>query len=492
MTTPVSGGGSDLSSILNALNASSGSSAGSGAGSTNTGGGSISVPGLGTNLDVNSIVSALVGAKKAPAQNQINNKTTLATAQLNGLASLNTALTALEKALSALTDPATYNSFAATLSDTDIGTTTTLTSAQPGSYSVDVTQLAAAQKRPSGVIDPKAPVGAGTLNITVGSKSMQITVSATDTLADVATAINKATGNPGVSATVVNGAGGSQLLLTSSKTGTVNGFSVSSGSGSSSSLAGLATTLNTPGASEAQNAELTIDNIAVESATNTVSGALDGVTLNLAATGKTELDVTQDTSKISDAVGDFVTAYNGYADTVDGLDSYNQSTGQTGNLFGDATLDSVKRQVNSLMSSSVAGNAIGTLAKLGITRGVGSDQSTDGELTLNQDTLNGFLASDPTSVQGLFAGTGGYATKLLATSEGFTNSGGIIATRSTSLKSTLSHLSDQQTQLNARMAAYTTQLDNQYTALGTMMTSLNATSSYLTSALESLTNSQKN
>jgi flagellar hook-associated protein 2 len=140
----------------------------------------------------------------------------------------------------------------------------------------------------------------------------------------------------------------------------------------------------------------------------------------------------------------------------------------------------------------VAGNAIGTLAKLGITRGVGSDQSTDGELTLSQDTLNGFLASDPTSVQGLFAGTSGYATKLLATSEGFTNSDGIIATRSTSLKSTLSHLSDQQTQLNARMAAYTTQLDNQYTALGTMMTSLNATSSYLTSALESLTNSQKN
>lgn len=487
MTTPVSGG-SDLSSLLNALG--SGSSASSGSGSTSSSGGSISVPGLGTNLDVNSIVTALVNAKKAPAQNQINNKTTLTNAQLSGLASLNTALTGLEKALSALTDPSTYNSFAATLSDTDIGTTTTLTSAQPGSYSVDVTQLATAQKRASGVVDPKAPVGAGALNITVGSQSMQVNVSANDTLADVAAAINKATGNPGVTATVVNGAGGSQLLLTSSKTGTANGFSVSTGTGASSGLAGIATSLNTAGGNEAKNAELTIDNIAVESASNTVSGALDGVTLNLVATGKTELDVTQDTDKISGAIGDLVTAYNSYADTVDTLDSFNQSTGQTGNLFGDATLDSVKRQVNALMSSSVAGNAIGTLANLGISRGVGSDQSTDGELTLNQDTLDAFLKSDPASVQGLFAGTNGYATRLLATSEGFTNSDGILATRTTSLKSALSQLDDQQTSLNTRMDQYTATLNAQYTQLGTMMTSLNATSSFLTSSLAQLTNTK--
>ena len=318
------------------------------------------------------------------------------------------------------------------------------------------------------------------MTVSVGSQSMNIDVSATDSIGSIATAINQASGNPGVQATIVNGANGAQLLLTSTKTGVANGFSVSAGSGSSAGLSSLATTLNTAGSNEASDASLSIDGIAVTSASNSVSGALNGVTLNLAATGSTTLTVSQDTSAVTGAVSDFVNAYNSYISTVGTLSSYDPTSKQGGVLLGDTTLMSVQRQVNSVLSGSVAGNSIGSLAALGITR------NADGTLSSDSAKLSSALQSNPGAVQDLFAGTNGYATRLNSMLDGFTSSNGILATRTASIQNQLSNLSQESAALTARMNVYAAQLRQQYTALDTLMSSLNNTSSYLTSSLKAL------
>ena len=99
---------------------------------------------------------------------------------------------------------------------------------------------------------------------------------------------------------------------------------------------------------------------------------------------------------------------------------------------------------------------------------------------------SGALQSNPGAVQDLFAGPNGYATRLNSTLDGFTSSNGVIATRNASIQSQLSNLSQASTALTARMNVYATQLRQQYTALDTLMSSLNNTSSYLTSALQTL------
>ncbi|WP_266171293.1 flagellar filament capping protein FliD [Dyella subtropica] len=484
MTTTSATSGNSLSSLLSSLTSGGSSGSSSSGGSSSTSGtGTLSSAGIGSGLNVTQIVTALVNARQAPQQGQINTHTKQTNDLLNGLSSLSSALTPLQAALTKLAAGSTFSSYAASLSTSSVGTASTLSNATPGNYALNVTQLATAQKRTSDSYVSGTAVGAGTLNIAVGSSSVSISVSATASLSDIATAINQASGNPGVTASVVNGSAGSQLMVSSSKTGIANGFSISAGSGSSAGLATLANKLNTAGSNEALDAQLTIDGIAVDSATNTVTGALNGVTLNLAATGSTRLVVTQDNSGPQAAVQAFVDAYNGYAGTVAQLSSYDKTSGTAGVLLGDTTLGSLQRQMSGVLGSAVPGNSIGTLASLGITR------KADGSMALDTGKLTAALNANPNAVSSLFGGNNGYATRLNTALNGYTSPNSIIPSRIKSLNAALTKLSGQQTDLNARMATYQKQLQTQYTNLDSLMSQLNSTSSYLTTVLQQMTSS---
>jgi len=489
MTTTSSTGGNSLSSLLNSLTAATTGSGGSTPSSGSSGGsGTLSAAGIGSGLDVNSIVTALVNDRKAASQQQITTRTNQTNSLLNGLTSLNSALGGIQTALATLSAASTFSSYNATLtaqgSSSSIGTATTMSSAHPGTYTIAVSQLATAQKRASSPVTSGTAVGAGTLNITVGSTTMNLAVSATDTLSSIATAINNSSTNPGVTATIVNGTNGQQLMLSSSKTGVANAFTVSANATSSSGLTSLANTLNTPGSTEAQDAKLTLDGIAVTSPTNSVSGMMDGVTLNLTGTGTNTLTVAQDNTAATNAIQGLVDAYNSYASTVTSLSSFD-TTGANppGVLLGDNTLTSVQSQIASVLSNSVKGNSIGTLANVGITR------NADGTMSLDTDKLAAAFQSNPSAVKDLFTGPNGYGTTLNNTINTYTQSGGIISSRIGSLNDTLTQLGTQQTALDNRMATYQTQLQQQYTALDTLMSSLNNTSTYLTTALAQLNDS---
>ncbi|RDS81858.1 flagellar filament capping protein FliD [Dyella psychrodurans] len=485
MSSTISSVGTSASALTSSTTGSTTTSSTSGSSSSSSvgnisGTGLLSSLGLGSGLDVNSIITALVNAQEAGPQAQITNQTNQDNNQIAGLTALQTALSGIQSALSELTSSTTYSTYNASLSNTSLGTVSTLPDATGGSYNIDVTQLATAQKRISPAQSSTATVGSGTLNITVGSNTLNVSVSSTDTLSSIASSINNASNNPGVSATVVSGVNGNQLVLTSTSTGTANGFTITAGSGSSSGLSSLATELNTPGSSEAANAELTIDGIAVTSASNNVTGALTGVTLSLTSTGTSQLNVTQSTTPITTAVNDFVTAYNQYASTVNQLDSYDASTGEAGVLLGDPTLAALQTQLSNVLGSTVHGNSIGNLASLGITR------NADGTMALNSQTLSTALTNSPSTVQNLFDSTNGIANQLNSLVTNFNSSTGVLQTRINSLNTNLTNQSSQQTALNARMAVYQQQLVKQYTALDTLMTSLNNTSSYLTQSLAAL------
>ncbi|MGN6320492.1 MAG: flagellar filament capping protein FliD [Dyella sp.] len=476
----ISGVSSTSSALSSAISgASSPSSTGSSSGNI-SGTGLLSSLGLGTGLDVNAIITALVNAQEAGPQAQITNQTNQDNNKIAGLTALQTALSGVQSALNELTSSTTYSTFNATLSTTALGTVSTLPDAAPGTYNLNVTQLATAQKSASAAQPALATVGTGTLNITVAGKTVNVAVGATDTLSAIATSINNSSDNPGVTATIVAGVNGNQLVLTSKSTGTANAFSVSADSTSSSGVTTLASSLNTP-TTAATDAKLTIDGISIDSPTNSVSGALTGVTLNLATTGTSQLTVAQSTTPISTAVNDFVSAYNTYANTVSQLQSYNSTTKVAGVLLGDATLSAVQSQIASVLGSKVSASSIGSLASLGITR------NGDGTLALNATTLANTLSSNPSSVQQLFTGTNGIATRLSTLVSGFNSSSGALQSRIGNLNKDLTGLSSQQTALNARMAVYQQQLVKQYTSLSSLMSSLNNTSSYLTQAMNALT-----
>ncbi|WP_233590287.1 flagellar filament capping protein FliD [Dyella dinghuensis] len=477
----VGGSASALSSAITGSSSSStGSSSSSGSEIANISGtGILSTLGLGSGLDVSSIITALVNAAEAAPQADITNQTNSDDNQVAGLTALSTALTGLQSALSELTSSSTYQTYTAAFSANStsasgVGTATTLPDATPGSYSIDVTQLATAQTSVSSAYSSGTAVGAGTLDITVGKNTLDLSVSASDSLETIASNINNASNNPGVTANVIAGANGDQLVFTSQQTGTANAFTVSTSSDSSSGLTALASQLNSPGTGAANNAELTVDGIPVTSATNNVSGALTGVTMSLTSTGTSTLTVAQSTAPISSAVNDFVTAYNNYNTDVGELASYNSSTGQAGVLLGDPTLDAIQTQLSHVMSSTVQGNSIGSLASLGITR------NSDGSLSLNSETLDNALSSDPSTVQNLFASANGIGTQLNSLVTNYNSSSGILDTRINDLQTDVKNLSTQQTALNTRMATYQEQLVKQYSNLDTLMTSLDNTSSYLT------------
>lgn len=445
--------------------------------------------GVGSGLDVANLVSQLVAAKKAPQQNQITNQTNTANTQLSALGQVSAALSALQSAMAPLTDGSAFTARAVSSSDTTVlGASATGTPVN-GSYNIVVTQLASALKASSGAFaSSSTAVSTGTLTIAVGSQSMSLTLDSTNnSLAAIRDAINGASTNPGVSATIVTGTDGAHLVLSGTRTGAANGFSVSS-SGGDGKLAALK---YDPAASSgnglsvvtaAADAKYSIDGLAASSAGNTVSSAIDGLTLNLVKAGSSTLSVTSDTSKATSALTNLVNTYNSFVGIYQNLTKYDATSGTAGALLGDATLNSI----NNTLSSIIGGTANGaSLSSIGISLQV------DGTLKLDSGKLATALGDGGKQVGALFSGTNGFAAKLNAPLTSWVGSQGVLASRTSSIGQQLSDLANQQTALNSRMDSLTALYKAQFTALDTLMSKLNSTSTYLQQQFDALTNSSK-
>lgn len=463
----------------------------------------ISSTGIGSGLDVTSILSKLMEVERAPLA-QIQADGAKIQSKLSVYGKVQSYVSALGDAAKTLADKTAWGRTTAVSGDEKVFTATTSTGATAGSYAVQVNALAAGQTLASTSFTSKTEVvGAGTLSIELGQWSadqssftaktgvtkVDVTISATDTLENVRTKINEA--NAGVTASIVTDATGSKLVMRSTTTGAENAFrvSVADGDGVQDS-AGLSRLAYDPanGISEmsrtqaASNAEAVIDGITISSATNKVEGAIEGVTFQLVgkSTGTVDLTLSNDSAAMQTDVQAFVKAYNDLATYLTNQTKYDSATKTAGTLQGDSGANALRAALRSLGSAtSGASSVFDRLAEVGL------DPQSDGTLKINSSKLTTALAS-PAELQKMFSlnGTGtsddGFAQKIKTWSETLLGFDGAITSRTNSLQSQITANTKKQTAFEDRMTTVEARLKAQYSTLDTKMGSLTALSTYVT------------
>ncbi|MDB6046626.1 MAG: hypothetical protein JWM63_5177 [Gammaproteobacteria bacterium] len=445
---------------------------------------------IGANLNVSALVTSLVAADRRAPQTQLTNQTNKTDSEISAVGALMGALGTFQTALQKLANPTSFNANATTSSNKDIVTATVDSTAGTGTYGVQVLALAQAQQLTSGAIvgGSSAAVGTGTLTIGQGTNSFNVTIDSTNnTLAGMAAAINSATGNTGIQATVLTEQNGSHLVLTASQTGAASAFTVtaSGGNGGLAQLNYNATTKNLTQQQAAQDSHIKIAGFDHYNATNSVNDAVTGVTLNLqsAVPGTTvTVSVAADSSGTASLVSSFVSAYNQLQSTVSALDSYDPTTKSAGLMLGDATLANIESQLRFDLSSTVstASGTYNSLSSLGVTK------QADGKLAVDTTKLNAAMAANPDAVAQVFASGDGVATRLNSDIVTQLQSGGPLASRSQQLQQTLSDIKTRTTNLDERMAAVQQTYTAQFTALETLLAKMQTTSSYLTQQFNAL------
>ena len=463
----------------------------------------ISSAGVGSGLDVESIVTKLMAVERTPLT-QMQSEASKIQSKLSVYGKVQSYVSALSDAASKLSGKTSWGQTSATSGNEAVFKATTSTGATAGSYSVLVSSLAAAQTVVSATYGAKTdPVGEGNLSIELGSWSadqssftgksgstaVSIAVSATDTLEDVRQKINAA--GAGVSASIVTDASGAKLVLRSSTTGESNGFRMTSSDADLNDAddAGLSKLAFDPSAGinqltqtqAAANALAVIDGINVSSETNTIEGAIEGVVLKLTSKTTTPVDLTvaADTTTMKANVEAFVKAYNDLAGYLTAQTKYDSASKTAGALQGDSGANALRAALRGLGTSSAgASSTLSRMAQIGL------DPQSDGSLKINSAKLTSALES-PVELQKMFSLNGegadddGFAQKIKTWSDTLLGFDGAVTTRSSSLQSQVTANTKRQAAFEERMTTVEARMRAQYTALDTKMSSLTALSSYV-------------
>ena len=451
----------------------------------------ITSTGIGSGLNISAIVSSLTSAYGAAQTNQLNAQQTSLNSQVSAYGTFTSALDTLQATLSTLETPGTLAGFDATVGDITIASATASSDAAAGQYSLLVKNLATSATLTSApVASSSTAVGTGTLTVSVDGASSSIAIGTNDnTLAGIASAINSAPNNPGVTASILTASDGARLVLSSTATGAANAITVTT-SGGDGGLSSLVTNLTQTQA--AQDASFTINGFAATSPSNLVSGAISGVSLNLtkasAADTPTTLTITPETSAAQTSIGTFVTALNGVLTSIQSLTGYNATTQTAGALQGNATLESFQNQLQNILDTvnSSSTNGVKSLADLGITA------DADGNYDSNSTTLSNALSTSLSGVSALLGGTNGIATQINSLITQYTQPGGLLPTINQGLQSSLSSVSIQQQELTQELANYSATLTAQYNAMDAAVASLKETQTYLNAEFNPTSSSSSN
>jgi flagellar hook-associated protein 2 len=383
----------------------------------------ISSPGIGSGLDINGLVSKLVAAEGQPVTQRLDKREAGLQAELSAYGSLKGALSSFQSSVIGLTGIGSFSQRSATSSNTDLFSVSASTGAAAGSHSVEVKQLAQAQKLASaGFTDANSAIGTGTLTFQFGDPTKPaktITIDANNnTLEGIRDAVNKT--DIGVSAAIVNGDAGYQLVFSAKKSGADNALKITVNenplAGNNTDMSGLSQLAYDPAAvvgsgqnmtqvAAAQDAQAVINGITVSRATNTINDAVDGVTFTLkkADVGTTaSATIALNTASVSDAIKGFVTGYNKLASTIGGLGNYNAETKKGGVLLGDSALRGVTSQLRSVLGSVVYGmnDGVRSLSDIGI------KTQADGTLKVDDALLQKAITNNFDHIGRLFTAMG--------------------------------------------------------------------------------------
>lgn len=465
----------------------------------------ISSPGLATNgLDVKSIISQLVALEKRPLDTLKIQAATVNT-KISAFGQIKSLVSALGDAAGKLTSLTGWNGVSTSSSDSKYVSATAIGGTLPTTFSVGVQSLAKAQATASAALLPVGgALGAGTIRLELGKWSVSpasftprsggqpvdITISASDTLADVASKINGSSG--GVTASILSDASGERLLLRSKTTGEEAGFRLSVmeggdidiGSAGNTDATGLsrlvAGTLVTQAAADAK---ATVNGIAVSSATNTFATTISGVTfkaeqVTVAAT-PIEITVGKDETATRANIDEFVKAYNAINQLLQEATKYDSKTNSAGLLQGDSTAVALQNSLrNAIQSVTSGGGAFTRLADVGITQQLG------GDLAVDSTKLSKALTEKPDDVKNLFRNTGGgsangLAVQLKALTTNLLSNDGFFKSKDDTLQLSLKRNGLDQARFNDRVDAFEKRITQRYNALDTQMSTLNGLNAYI-------------
>jgi flagellar hook-associated protein 2 len=441
----------------------------------------------GGTLDVQSLVSQLMAIERQPID-KLNTKVTSYQSKISSFGTLKGLAAGFQTAVQGL--KTSLGGFSATASDTSVFSASAASTAAAGSYSINVTTLAKASKlAAAGQLSDTAPIGAGvsTVRFTVGTTDTDIAIAAGATLQDIRTAINAA--NIGVTATIINAGGGTpyRLALSSNSTGLSNAINkitvLTGGDADINNLLAYNPTENVPAPAPAvpmaqtvaaANADFTINGIQIIKSSNTVTDAIDGVTLTLSkeATPAT-LTVARDTSAIRTAAAGFVDAYNALTSQLKSRSAYGNATTAAPVLAGDGTVRIMLDQLRSIFLTGASGGTLTTLSQ------VGFSTQADGTLKLDSSKLTTAMTNDFADVTNLFSSATGYATRLDTWATSVVQTGGLIDARTTILNTSITEYNARISKLEVRMTFLQKQYTTTYSRLNSLLASMDNTSAYL-------------
>lgn len=471
--------------------------------------GNLSSAGLGSGLDVESIVKSLMAIEQRPLD-VLKTQQQDVTSQISTYGKLQSFFSAMRDKSSALTSATLWSGTTATASDTAIKVIAGA-GAAAGSYQVNVTALAKAQTltasaaasstfnegsitielgafsgTPINAFTPKAGATPVTIDIGAGETSIE----------SVRDKINAA--DAGVVASIVNDASGARLSIRSKDTGAENGFRITTVEtiGDADATTGLTALDYDPAggltqmtaAQMASNATATINGIDISSASNTLTNVVDGLTINLMKTTAAPVDVTValDTETVKTKINEFVTAFNELAGYMRTQMAYNAETKVGGALQGDSSAAGLLRQLRNVINeSSTASSAWSSLSDIGIA------MKSDGTLAVDATALNKGLADLPElkkffSANGADTASTGFMQRFKDMADLALGSTGTFQTRDEALKAMQRRYSRMEESLEARLAQTESRMRKQFTALDATMAQLNGLSGYLTQQLKSL------
>lgn len=470
----------------------------------------ITSTGVGSGLDINSIIPSLMAVEQRPLTLLQQREATMQT-RISAFGALKSQLSSLGDVAAKLAKTSAWNPLKAESTDSAAVGVSATASAVAGKHSLQVQQLAQGQVLASSAFASSASVvGTGTLRLELGtteagvftpkdgSSAVEITIgSEQQTLAGIRDAINAA--GAGVTASIVTGSGGAQLVLRSAD-GAENSIRLSAVDDDGNDLdgSGLSALAYDPAAAvgagrnmlqtqAAQDAKFTLDGIEVTSATNAPSTVLEGVTLNLrkVTSEPVTLTISTDSSALRKTVEEFVTAFNNLTKLLKQQTQSDPGGSNNGPLQADATAIGLLNGMREMLRGTVSG-----LGGINSLNAAGIELTRDGTLQID-DKRFATLLEDPNQLARLFtqpqsgsdAGSRGFALRFEAWAKALAGEEGVLASRVEGLKDSVKSNQKQQDTLAERLARTEARLRAQYQRLDTQMSDLNARMAQLRSSL---------
>ena len=461
----------------------------------------ITSAGAGSGIDLESVISASVAAKKTQLQQPITTKKTNTQITLTGVGQLKSAISTFDTTLAKLSTAGAFNKRAINITqDTDdpILKISSNTDASNGQYNVTVNKLATTSKIEGTFASSTSSLITedGTLTISAGDgNEFTVDVKKGDTLQQIRKRINNASDNFGLTANIVNTSDGkAKLVIDSGVTGAGNDLKIS---GSTTELkmfeadTSSATAVSGSSMSRTQqstDAEIDVDGNILTSDTNTFKDKVQGLDITVLRVSdkdsdgnlkSNKVDVTTDKSAIKTLVQEFVTAYNTLIDKCTELGKRNTIVGGESQDDGGALAgDSMPRSIRTLMANTVM-EPNSEMTGINSIFQVGIKMDNDGKLSVDSDKFDDALDDNYEQVVALFSGENGVAGKLQTSLKEYTKTGGLISQRQDQLNSDLRDLSSREATAADQLEKYEANLRAQYGSLDTLLAQMQSSASYL-------------